>query len=157
MRLALYQPDIPQNLGGILRLAACMQVMVDVIEPCGFVLEDKRIRRAGMDYIDQARLARHASWEAFLQQRPPCKRLVLFTTKSRESCMDYRFTPEDILLFGRESAGVPDSVAHACDARVTIPIATDARSLNLAMATAIGLTEALRQTGLLPSSVPAER
>ncbi|MCC7259996.1 MAG: tRNA (cytidine(34)-2'-O)-methyltransferase [Alphaproteobacteria bacterium] len=150
MRLALYQPDIPQNLGAMLRLAACFGVGVDVIEPCGFPLDDKKIRRAGMDYLAHAHMARHASWEAFLnaaRTNAPSPRLILLTTKAELCYTHHRFRDDDIVLVGRESAGVPDTVAQAADARVLIPMQPPARSLNVAMAAAIVLAEALRQTG----------
>ncbi|HYD18505.1 MAG TPA: tRNA (cytidine(34)-2'-O)-methyltransferase [Patescibacteria group bacterium] len=145
MRLALYEPDIPQNTGAIMRLCACFAVPLDVIEPCGFILSDKNLKRAGMDYIGQVDMARHSSWKAFNAARR--NRLVLLTTKSDRSYLDFQFEPGDILMAGRESAGVPDDVHNACDARITIPMAAGARSLNVAMACAIVLGEALRQSG----------
>lgn len=151
MRVALFQPDIPQNTGSILRLCACMGVGLDIIEPCGFVFDDRRIRRAGMDYIEQASYTRHTSWEAFLEQKQG--RIVLFTTKSTLSYLDFAYREGDILLFGRESAGVPDVVASQADAKLTIPIVPGTRSLNVAMSAAMGLAEALRYTqnaGKLP-------
>lgn len=148
MRLALYQPDIPQNLGAMLRLGACFGVGVDVIEPCGFPLDDKKIRRAGMDYIAQAQMVRHASWDAFLSAtRTSPSRLILLTTKAELCYTRFTFCGDDVLLVGRESAGVPDGVAQAADARVLIPMLPPTRSLNVAMAAAIVLAEALRQTG----------
>lgn len=156
MRLALYQPDIPQNLGAMLRLAACFGVGVDVIEPCGFPLDDKKIRRAGMDYLTHTVMTRHASWDEFLHTltHPPSPRLVLLTTKAELCYTQCDFRADDILLVGRESAGVPDAVAQAADARILIPMQPPARSLNVAMAAAIVLAEALRQTGMLPM-IPA--
>ena len=148
MRLALYQPDIPQNAGAILRLAACLDVPLEVIEPCGFVWSDSRMRRAGMDYIERAALRRHASWEAFRQSVPG--RLVLLTTAGATDLTGFVFGDEDILLLGRESAGVPDSVHAAADARLRIPIAEGVRSLNVAVAAAMVLGEALRQTAGYP-------
>lgn len=148
MRLALYQPDIPQNAGAILRLAACMDVPLEVIEPCGFVWSDSRMRRAGMDYMEHAALRRHVSWEAFRISVPG--RLVLLTTGGATDFTQFAFRKEDILLLGRESAGVPDSVHAAADARLRIPIAAGARSLNVAVAAAMVLGEALRQTAGYP-------
>ena len=149
MRLALYQPEIPQNTGGILRLAACMGVGVDVIEPCGFVWDDRRLRRAGMDYLDHVDLCRHVSWERFLADRGP-GRLILLTTRGTASHTDTAFAPDDTLLLGRESAGVPFEVHQRADLCVRIPIAPAVRSLNVGTAAALALGEALRQTDLLP-------
>jgi tRNA (cytidine/uridine-2'-O-)-methyltransferase len=149
MRLALYQPDIPQNAGTILRLGACLGVGIDVIEPCGFVWDDKRLRRAGMDYLDQVDLVRHRSWSQFLVDRLP-GRLVLLTTKGAVRHTSATFEPTDTLLLGRETAGVPVDVHQGADLRVRIPLTTVARSLNVAVAAAIVLGEALRQTDLLP-------
>ncbi|WP_395018675.1 tRNA (cytidine(34)-2'-O)-methyltransferase [Dongia sp.] len=146
MRLALYQPDIPQNTGAILRLAACFGLGVDVILPAGFVFDDKRMRRAGMDYIDQVEIARHASWGAYLESRnDPRGKLVLLTTKGERAYTDFAFGPEDTLLVGRESSGVPAEVAAAADARLVIPMRPGLRSLNVAMAAAIVTGEAVRQ------------
>lgn len=150
MELALYQPDIPQNLGSALRLAACMDIPLHVIEPCGFIFDDKRIRRAGMDYIPDATLHRHASWEDFLRARAPGTRIVLMTTKGSTALPDFIFQPDDILLMGRESAGVPDSVAEAADARIRIPMKAGARSLNVVVSAAMALAEGLRQTQAFP-------
>ena len=150
MRLALYEPDIPQNAGAILRLAACLGVEVDVIEPCGFVLSDRKLKRAGLDYLDAARLSRHVSWPAFAGARAP-GRLVLLTTTARESYADFRYRADDTLLLGRETAGVPDAVHEAADARLRVPMAAGMRSLNVALAAAMVLGEALRQTGQLPA------
>lgn len=149
MRLALYQPDIPQNTGTMMRLCACLGVPMDIIEPCGFVLNDKNLRRAGMDYIDGLELARHDSWDHFTAARTSA-RIVLLTTKTDQSFLDFRFQAEDILLMGRESAGVPENVHASAAARVTIPMMSGMRSLNVALASAIVLTEALRQTGAFP-------
>lgn len=147
MRLALYQPDIPQNTGTILRLCACLDVEAHIIEPAGFPVSDRHFRRAGMDYLDQVSIIRHDSWGHFARWRLEQKlRLVLFTTKGAVPYLEHRYAADDILLFGRESAGVPDEVAASADARVKIPIRPDLRSLNLAMATAMALGEALRQT-----------
>lgn len=147
MRVALYQPDIPQNTGTILRLCACLGVAADIIEPAGFPVSDRHFRRAGMDYLDQVEIIRHASWRAFADWRTENnRRLALFTTKAAQPYLDFAFQPDDILLFGRESAGVPDEVAAHADARLLIPIAPQLRSLNVAMAAAMALGEALRQT-----------
>ena len=145
MRLALYEPDIPQNLGAFIRLSAGLGVPLDVIEPCGFPVDDKRIRRAAMDYYDLATLVRHASWAAFCRDRPP-GRLVLLTTAGAQRLPEAAFRPDDILLMGRESAGVPAEVHAAADLRVRIPLQTGARSLNVALAASMVLSEALRQT-----------
>ncbi|GAB2174639.1 tRNA (cytidine(34)-2'-O)-methyltransferase [Dongia sp. agr-C8] len=146
MRLALYQPDIPQNTGAMLRLAACFGLSVDVILPAGFVFDDKRMRRAGMDYIDQVEIARHPSWESYLESRNDASgRLVLLTTKGERAYTDFAFGPEDTLLVGRESSGVPAEVAAAADARLVIPMRPGLRSLNVAMAAAIVAGEAMRQ------------
>ena len=151
MRLALYQPDIPQNTGAMLRLAACFGLGVDVILPAGFIFDDKRMRRAGMDYIDQVEIARHASWAAYLESRNGGSkgseggRLVLLTTKGDRAYTDFAFRPEDTLLVGRESSGVPAEVAAAADARLVIPMRPGLRSLNVAMAAAIVTGEAMRQ------------
>ena len=148
MQIALFQPDIPQNTGTILRLCACLGVAAHIIEPAGFPVSDRHFRRAGMDYLDQVTITRHDSWSKFQQWRNDgAYRLVLFTTKADGSYLDYRYQTADILLFGRESAGVPDEVATSADARVVIPIRPGLRSLNVAMAAAMALGEALRQTG----------
>jgi len=154
MDLALFQPDIPQNTGTLLRTAACLHVGVDIIEPCGFVFSDRHLKRAGMDYLKLAQVMRHASWQAFrtLRQGGEGRRLVLLTTKGAVPYTDYRFEPTDVLLLGSESSGVPDEVHAVVDARVTIPMAPDARSLNIAVAAAMVLGEALRQTGAFPTS-----
>jgi len=145
MRLALYEPDIPQNAGALIRLGACMDVGVDIIEPCGFLLGDKGFRRAGMDYLDRCEIRQHASWRAYLNARGP-GRLVLLTSKATLSYTGFAFTPDDTILLGRESAGVPDDVHTAADARVRIPLKSGLRSLNVAQAGAMALGEALRQT-----------
>ena len=153
MRLALFEPDIPQNAGAMLRLAACLDVAVDVIEPCGFVFSDRRLRRAGMDYLDRVALRRHVSWPAFLAARGAgLGRLVLLTTGAETPYMAFRFHADDVLLVGRESAGVPDTVHAAADARVHVPMAAGMRSLNVAVAAAMVLGEALRQTGGFPEN-----
>ena len=150
MRLALYQPDIPQNTGAIMRLAVCLGVALDLIEPAGFLLGDRRLRRAGMDYLDLLDLCRHRSWAAFLECRPRAHRLILLTTRAPVPYHRFVFEPDDILLLGRESAGVPDEVHAAADARLRIPLRHGARSLNVALAAAMVLGEALRQTGRWP-------
>jgi tRNA (cytidine/uridine-2'-O-)-methyltransferase len=145
MRLALFEPDIPQNLGAFIRLAACLGVPLDIIEPCGFPVDDRRIRRAAMDYYDQATISRHASWNAFQSERQS-GRLVLLTTAGAARFPDVAFRPDDTLLLGRESAGVPFEVHEAADLRLRIPLRNSLRSLNVALAAAIVLGEALRQT-----------
>jgi tRNA (cytidine/uridine-2'-O-)-methyltransferase len=148
MRIALYQPDIAQNTGTILRLAACLGVEAHIIEPAGFPTSDRAFRRAGMDYLDQVALVRHVSWAAFeAWRRERALRLVLFTTQAERSYLEHRFADGDVLLFGRESAGVPAEVHAAADARLLIPMRPGLRSLNVAMACAIVVGEALRQTG----------
>ncbi len=147
MHLALYQPDIPQNLGSILRLCACLGATCHIIEPCGFILDDKRMKRVAMDYADKANVQRHSSWERFYEfARAENKRIVLLSTKASQSYYDYAYTHHDILLMGRESAGVPEPVAACADARLRIPMAENARSLNIAQAASMVLGEALRQT-----------
>ena len=155
MRLALYQPDIPQNAGAMLRLAACLGVGVDVIEPCGFVWSDRHLRRAGMDYLDQVDLTRHSSWQVFLAARG-AGRLVLLTTGGSIAHTGIAFQPGDTLIVGRESAGAPEEVHDAADARVVVPMVAGARSLNVALAAGIVLGEALRQTGGYPGEEKPE-
>ena len=148
MQIALFQPDIPQNTGTILRLCACLDVAAHIIEPAGFPTTDRHFRRAGMDYLDRVTVNRHDSWSKFSQWRNEAgSRLVLFTTKAAGSYLDFRYKSHDVLLFGRESAGVTEAVAAAADARVVIPIRPDLRSLNVAMSAAMAVGEALRQTG----------
>lgn len=149
MRIALFEPEIAGNVGAILRLGACLGATVDLIEPMGFVWDDRRVRRAAMDYIDHVAIARHASFDAF-KAATGTQRLVLFTTKADHSLYDFSFAADDILLFGKESAGVPTAVADACHARVRIPMRPEVRSMNLASSAALALGEALRQTGRLP-------
>jgi tRNA (cytidine/uridine-2'-O-)-methyltransferase len=146
MRLALYEPDIPQNAATIIRLCACLGVGVDIIEPCGFQFTDKGFKRAGMDYLDMAAVTRHAAWDAF----QPAGRLVLLTTRAEQAYAGFAFRPDDTLLLGRESAGVPDAVHDAADARLRIPMRQGARSVNVALAAAMVLGEALRQTDGFP-------
>jgi tRNA (cytidine/uridine-2'-O-)-methyltransferase len=148
MPIALFEPDIPQNTGTILRLAACFGVEAHLIEPAGFPVSDRAFRRAGMDYLDAVKLMRHASWDAFEEwRRPQGVRLVLFTTRATTSYLDHRYERGDILLFGRESAGVPDHVHAAADVRLRIPMQPGLRSLNVAVTCAMAVGEALRQTG----------
>lgn len=160
MRLALYEPDIPQNTGNMLRMAACLGVAADVIEPCGFVMSDARLRRAGMDYLIQADIRRHPSWAAFrlwhqtAQSSHGGHRLLLLTTKGDTSYAEFPFAADDILMVGRESAGVPEDVARSADARLVIPLRPGLRSLNVATAAAMVLGEALRQTAGFPAANP---
>ena len=154
MRLALYEPDIPQNAGSLMRLGACLGVGIDIIEPCGFLLSDRNFRRAGMDYLKSADIRRHESWARFhddFSVGPNKQRLVLLTTKGDMAYTDFAFAPDDTLLVGRESAGVPDAVHEAADARLVIPLRPGLRSLNVAQAAAMVLGEALRQTGGFPA------
>jgi tRNA (cytidine/uridine-2'-O-)-methyltransferase len=147
MQIALYQPDIPQNTGTILRLCACMGVAAHIIEPAGFPISDRHFRRAGMDYLEKVNWRRHDSWAKFEEwRRLEGHRLLLLTTKGATPYLDFRYQASDILLLGRESAGVPESVTNAADARLVIPIQGGLRSLNVAMAAAMALGEALRQT-----------
>ena len=149
MRIALFEPEIAGNVGAVLRLGACMGAAVDLIEPLGFEWNDRRVRRTAMDYIDHVPVARHASFAAFRASLGP-HRLLLFTTKGAGSAYDFAFRADDVLLFGKESAGVPGDVADACDARLRIPMRPQVRSMNLATSAAIALGEALRQTATLP-------
>jgi len=155
MRLALFQPDIPQNLGAALRLGACLDAPVDVIEPCGFPLSDAGVRRAAMDYGVLARLTRHPGWADFLAA-PERKagRLILFTTKGAQALHAFEFQAGDTLLFGRESSGAPPQVHAAAQARLFIPLAPGARSLNLTVSAAIALSEGLRQINAFPTRAP---
>jgi tRNA (cytidine/uridine-2'-O-)-methyltransferase len=147
LRLALYQPDIAANTGAMMRLCACFGVGLDIIEPCGFVMDDQRLRRATMDYIDHLAWTRHRSWEDFTAQIGS-RRLVLLTTKANLPYHAFAFRPDDILLVGQESAGVPEDVHQRADARVFVPMKKLARSLNVGMAAAIVLAEAVKQAGL---------
>ena len=152
MRIALYEPDIPQNTGTILRLCACLGIEAHIIEPAGFPTTDRAFRRAGMDYLDAVMITRHRSWQHFAAWRGSRgHRLVLFTTAASVSYLDYRYRADDILLFGRESAGVPEAVHAAADARLMIPMRPGLRSLNVAVAAAMAAGEALRQTGGVPA------
>ena len=146
MRIALYQPDIPQNTGTILRLCACLKVEAHIIEPAGFPVSDRHFRRAGMDYLDQVTILRHESWAKFQEWRAGTSgRLILFTTMASKPYLEQDYDASDMLLFGRESAGVPDDVHDAADERLVVPIAPGMRSLNVAMTVAMALGEALRQ------------
>jgi len=149
MRLALFEPDIPQNAATLIRLGACLGVPVDVIEPCGFHFSDAGFRRAGLDYLDRADVARHPSWEAFLSQLPG--RLILLTARAALSYTAFAFMRDDTLLLGRESAGVPPHVRAAAAVALRIPLRPGLRSLNVAVAGAMALGEALRQTGEFPA------
>ncbi|MBM6582383.1 tRNA (cytidine(34)-2'-O)-methyltransferase [Microvirga sp. BT689] len=150
-RLAIYQPDIPQNTGTMLRLAACLDVPVEIIEPAAFDVSDRNLRRSGMDYLNHAAITRHISWRAFEAWRQESKgRLILATTKAATPYVDFAYRPDDIILVGRESAGVPDEVHHAAQARVVVPMRTGMRSLNVAVTAAMILGEALRQTHSFP-------
>ncbi len=149
MQLALYQPDIPPNTGTILRMSACLDVPVNIIEPCGFPFGDKSFRCAGMDYIDQSMVTRHASWQIFLDSIGS-SRIILLTTRTEKSYTDITFLPDDIILLGRESAGVPDDVHSRADESVIIPMTPETRSLNVAVSASMVLGEALRQTNLFP-------
>ena len=150
MRIALFQPEIAGNVGAVLRLAACLDVAVDLIEPMGFTWDDKRVRRTAMDYIDHVEVVRHPSFEAF--REAVRGRLILFTTKGDASPYEFAFRADDILMFGKESGGVPADVAAASDAKLRIPIRPEVRSFNLATSAALALGEALRQTKTLPGS-----
>jgi tRNA (cytidine/uridine-2'-O-)-methyltransferase len=152
LRLGLYQPDIAANTGTLLRLAACLGVAVDIVEPAGFPASDRAFRRAGLDYLDAVEIVRHASFAAFDAWR--CgdgRRLVLLTTKAAVPYTGFRFAADDVLMLGRETAGVPDAVHEAADARIVIPMRADLRSLNVAVAGAMAIGEALRQTGGFPA------
>ena len=151
MRIALFEPDIAANTGTIIRLGACMNVAIDIIEPCGFPFGDASLKRAGLDYLPRATVMRHASWAAFRERHQG--RLVLATTKTSKPYTDIAYRPDDTLVFGRESAGVTDEVSKAADERVRIPMADGLRSLNVAVAAAMILGEALRQTGALKETL----
>ena len=150
MRIALFEPEIAGNVGAVLRLGACMGAAVDLIEPMGFAWDDRRVRRTAMDYIDHVEIARHAGFDAF-RATIDAQRLILFTTKAAQSAYDVAFAADDILLFGKESAGVPPAVADVCHARVRLPMRPAVRWMNLATSAALALGEALRQTGTLPA------
>ena len=150
MRVALFQPEIAGNTGAIMRLCACFGLPLDLIEPLGFVFDDKKLKRAGMDYADQVVVTRHRSWDYFTAQKTAAQRLILLTTKATQTITDFSFQPEDILLFGQESAGVPPQVHEQVEARIKIPLQKEARSLNISLAVALVVGEALRQTNLYP-------
>ena len=151
LSIALYQPDIPQNTGTILRMAACLDLHVHIIEPCGFALNDRTLKRAGMDYLERSQFTKHLSWDHFLSwAKGEDKRLLLATTKAEASFLEMTFESGDILLFGRESVGVPDDVHEIADIRMTIPMREGERSLNLAISTAMVATEAMRQLKAFP-------
>lgn len=147
MNIALFEPDIPQNTGSLMRLAACLGVRLHIIEPCGFLLDDKQLKRVAMDYGVQTDLHRHISWEKFLENIGVNSRIILLSTKSENIYTDFAFNKNDILLLGRESSGVPDYVVKSSHVRVKIPMHGNARSLNVALAASMVLGEALRQTG----------
>jgi tRNA (cytidine/uridine-2'-O-)-methyltransferase len=151
MRVALFEPEIAGNVGAVLRLGACLGTAVDLIEPMGFAWDDRRVRRTAMDYIDHVTVVRHPGFDAF-RAATGTQRLVLFTTRGTASPYDFAFRPGDVLLFGKESAGVPPAVAEACDARLRLPMRPAVRSMNLATAVALALGEALRQNGALPDA-----
>lgn len=152
MNIVLFQPDIPQNTGSLIRLAACMEVPLHIIEPCGYPFDDKRMRRASMDYFDLANITRHLSWERFLDFRQGTKagRLLLLSTHAKETYTTFAFERDDMLLLGRESSGVPDYVRAAASGQIKIPVSHKARSLNVSQAASMILGEALRQTDLFP-------
>ncbi len=145
MKIALYQPDIPQNVGAMMRLCACLGAQLDIIEPCGFVWDERKIRQAGMDYVEAVDMTRHSSWEQFMESHQG-RRIVLMSTKADMPYTDFEFQENDILLAGRESAGVPDDIHESADARIAITMKKGLRSLNIVNATAMILGEALRQT-----------
>tara|TARA_B100000579_G_scaffold283626_1_gene234962 strand:+ start:55 stop:507 length:453 start_codon:yes stop_codon:yes gene_type:complete len=150
MRIALYQPDIPQNTGNIFRLGACLGVSIDIIEPTGFIFDDKRFKRSAMDYLDHIDYKRHIDWQHFYDWKKENNfRLILMTTKSQESLYNFKFNPSDILLFGRESAGVPKNIHNIVDHRLKIPMKAGVRSINLSSSVALVLGEGLRQTNQL--------
>lgn len=155
MRLALFQPDIPQNTGTLLRLGACLDIEIDIIEPCGFIFSERTLKRAGMDYLDMVRYRRHHSWEHFLQYRAEHPeeygRIVLLTTHASEPYYNFEFRPNDIILMGRESAGVPEEVHQTADARLLIPMNRNARSINVAVSAVMVVGECLRQVNGFPA------
>lgn len=151
LKIALYQPDIAGNVGTILRLGACLGVACDIIEPCGFPFSDKALKRAGMDYAEAVEIQRIADWQSFhAKAKAEGRRIALLSSKGATSLYETQFESDDILLFGSESAGVPDDVHAACDLRIRIPMQPGFRSLNVAVSAGIALSEALRQTGQLP-------
>jgi len=151
MRLALFEPDIPQNAGTMIRTAACLEIGIDIIEPCGFIFDDKRLRRAGMDYLARAAITRHDSWDSFVTARQAeGSRLILLSTRGPTVYTDFAFEPTDTIIVGRESAGVPDTVHQTVDAGLTIPMKAGERSLNVAISAAMVIGEALRQCDGFP-------
>jgi tRNA (cytidine/uridine-2'-O-)-methyltransferase len=157
LMLALFQPDIPQNCGTMLRMCDCLGLEAAIIEPAGFPVSDRHFRRSGMDYLDQVPLERHASWAAFEAWRAAQgRRLVLLSTKAAQPYTSFAFQPDDILMVGRESAGAPPEVHEAADARILIPIRPGMRSLNVSVCAAMALGEALRQTDLYPQTTPSD-
>ena len=154
MRLALFQPDIPQNTGTLLRLGACLDLPIDIIEPCGFMFNERAMRRAGMDYLSMVNYQRHDSWNDFLEYRKnhtdEYGRIILLTTHASKPYTEFDFQKNDIILMGRESAGVPETVHNIADARLLIPMNKNARSINVAVSAVMAVGEALRQTGLFP-------
>ena len=149
MRIALFEPDIPQNAGNIFRIGACLGIPIDIIEPTGFVIDDKRLKRASMDYYDYLDLTKHVSWEKFYEwSKKNSFQLILLTTKSQKSYYDYKFQPKDIILFGRESAGVPDYVHESVNERLKIPMIKGPRSINLSSSVSMVAGEMIRQLKL---------
>jgi tRNA (cytidine/uridine-2'-O-)-methyltransferase len=157
MRLALFQPDIPQNVGAAIRLCACLGIGLDIIEPCAFPLDDRSLRRAALDYGSLAEITRHQSWSRFLHDLPPPRRLILLTTRGETLFPNFAFGRDDVVLMGAESAGAPEIVHAVAAARLRIPIAANARSLNVITAATLALGEALRQTNAYPNSLDATR
>ncbi len=150
MRIALFEPDIPQNVGNIFRLGACLGIPIDIIEPTGFVIDDKKLKRASMDYYDYLRFKKHISWDKFYDwSKENSYRLILLTTKSKQSYYNCKFQKNDILLFGRESAGVPEKVHNIVDERLTIPMVKGPRSINLSSSVAMVTAEVIRQLNLI--------
>lgn len=151
----MFQPDIPQNTGTLLRLGACLDIELDIIEPCGFIFSERTLKRAGMDYLDMVRYRRHHSWEHFLQYRAEHPeeygRIVLLTTHASEPYYNFEFRPNDIILMGRESAGVPEEVHQTADARLLIPMNHNARSINAAVSAVMVVGECLRQVNGFPA------
>jgi len=157
MRLALFQPDIPQNTGTLLRLGACLDLPLDIIEPCGFIFNERAMKRAGMDYLNMVSYKRHNSWDDFLDYRKQHPeeygRIILLTTHASQVYTDFKFQPNDIILMGRESTGVPEAVHQLADSRLLIPMNPNARSINVAISAVMVIGEALRQTNLFPNTL----
>lgn len=152
MHLVLFQPEIPQNMGTLMRYAACLGIPIDVVEPCGFLFTDKHLKRAGMDYMDLATTHRFPSWKALCEMRKGARRVAI-TTSSLQKYHEFSFEPDDLLIMGQESVGLPEDILDDCHESVTIPMVSGTRSLNLALAAAIVATEALRQTRQLPGGL----